>query len=522
LLIGLGLFGAALLYGDGMITPAISVLSAVEGLEVATSTLKPYVVPLTVVILLALFAVQKRGTAGIGRVFGPVTLLWFIAIAAVGVPWIARRPEVLLAIDPRHAVQFFAHNKLHGFWLLGSVVLCVTGGEALYADMGHFGRKPIRWAWYAVVFPALLLSYFGQGAALLERGEQIRDNPFFGLVPAWGLIPMVVLATCATVIASQALISGAFSLTQQAVQLGYCPRVEIVHTSDQAEGQIYIPAVNWFLMVACIALVVAFRESSKLAAAYGIAVTGTMSITSLLFFQLTRQWRWALWKSVALVTVFLVFDLAFLVANAVKIADGGWVPLVVAIAILLGMTTWKAGRAALSEKIFAATVPLDHLLADLEGNPIPRVRGTAVFMTSNPTGAPPVLLHHVKHNKSLHERVILLSIKSERVPEVPEADRIERAELSAGFSQVIATYGFMQSPDVREILRLASTPELPLNEHSVSFFLGRETLLSSKRGGMAPWRRALFALLSRNATPATMYFRIPPSRVVELGTLVDL
>ncbi|MBL8684299.1 MAG: potassium transporter Kup [Myxococcales bacterium] len=521
-LVLLGLFGAALLYGDGMITPAISVLSAVEGLEVATSTLKPYVVPITVVILVALFAVQSRGTAGIGRVFGPITLLWFASIAAIGLVWVLRRPEVLYALDPRNAVRFFAEHKLHGAKLLGSVVLCVTGGEALYADMGHFGKRPIRLAWYGVVFPALLASYFGQGAALLSRGDAIRDNPFFGTVPSIALIPMVILATAATVIASQALISGAFSLTQQAVQLGYCPRVEIVHTSAHAEGQIYIPEVNRILMVACVALVLAFRESTRLAAAYGIAVTGTMAITSILFFQLTRQWKWPLWKSLGLVSLFLVVDVAFLAANVVKIADGGWVPIVVALAVLAVMTTWKAGRAVLAERILASTLPLQQLLDDIEQNPPPRVPGTAVFMTSNPEGAPPVLLHHLKHNKSLHQRVILLSVKSVHVPTVPESQCVERKELSAGFTQIVASYGFMQSPDMREIFRLASTPELELSAYSVSFYLGRETLLPSKRGALSRWRAALFALLSRNARPATMFFRIPPSRVVELGMQVEL
>ncbi|MDB4927668.1 MAG: trkD [Myxococcaceae bacterium] len=521
-LVVLGLFGAALLYGDGIITPAISVLSAVEGLEVATTSVHPFIVPITVVILVGLFLVQKRGTAGIGAVFGPATLVWFLCIAAAGLPWIARRPEVLGAVNPIHALRFFEAHRGHGFLLLGSVVLCITGGEALYADMGHFGRKPIRWAWYTVVFPALLLNYFGQGAVLLERGEAARANPFFGLLSGWMVYPMVAIATVATVVASQALISGAFSLTQQAVQIGYCPRVTIVHTSGSAEGQIYIPEVNRILMVSCIALVLAFRESSHLAAAYGIAVTGTMSITSLLFFRLTRQWGWALWKSVALVALFLAIDLAFLGANIVKIAEGGWFPLLMAAAVFAVMTTWKTGRRSLRRHVIANTLPTELFLADVERTKPHRVKGTAVFMTSNPDGAPPVLLHHFKHNKVLHEQVILLSVQTRHVPEVPAAERIAFKQLGQGFWQVTATYGFMETPDVIECLTLCNARGLPVDPPSASFFLGRETLLTSGRSSMARWRKVLFAVLSRNARPANMFFNIPPNRVVELGTQIEL
>ncbi len=521
-LVVLGLFGAALLYGDGIITPAISVLSAVEGLEVATTSVHPYVVPATVLILLGLFSAQKHGTAGIGAVFGPATLLWFVCIAAAGVPWIARNPAVLGAFNPVHAVTFFQANGSHGFLLLGSVVLCITGGEALYADMGHFGRKPIRWAWYGVVFPALLCNYFGQGAALLERPEAVRDNPFFGLISGWLVYPMVAIATVATVVASQALISGAFSLTQQAVQLGYCPRVTIVHTSGEAEGQIYIPEVNRLLMVACIALVLVFRESSNLAAAYGIAVTGTMSITSILFFQLTRQWRWPLWRSVALVGLFLVFDLAFLAANAVKIEEGGWFPLVVAGGVFAMMTTWKTGRRSLASHILANTLPMELFMSDVAATKPHRVAGTAVFMTSNPEGAPPVLLHHVKHNKVLHEKVIILSVQTRHVPEVRGSERIQVKELGEGFWQVIATYGFMEMPNVVDALRACAPLGLTIDPQGASFYLGRETLLTTGRAGMARWRKVLFAFLSRNARPANMFFSIPPNRVVELGTQIEL
>ncbi len=521
-LVVLGLFGAALLYGDGIITPAISVLSAVEGLEVATTTVHPFIVPITVLILVGLFLVQKRGTAGIGSVFGPATLLWFVSIAAAGLPWIVRRPEVLGAISPLHAVHFFREHHGHGFLLLGSVVLCITGGEALYADMGHFGRTPIRWAWYGVVFPALLLNYFGQGAVLLARGEAVRANPFFGLLDGWLVYPMVAVATVATVVASQALISGAFSLTQQAVQLGYCPRVTIVHTSGTSEGQIYIPEVNRLLMVACIALVVIFRESSALAAAYGIAVTGTMSITSVLFYQLTRQWGWAPWKSLSLVTLFLALDLSFLGANVVKITEGGWLPLVMAAAVFMVMTTWKEGRRTLGRHIIANTLPTELFLADVQGTQPHRVKGTAVFMTSNPDGAPPVLLHHFKHNKVLHEQVILLSVQTKHVPEVPAAHRLAVKELGQGFWQVTATYGFMETPNVIECLTLCNELGLKVDPQTASFYLGRETLLTSGRSRMAHWRKALFAVLSRNARPANMFFNIPPNRVVELGTQIEL
>jgi KUP system potassium uptake protein len=523
-LVLLGLCGASLLYGDAIITPAISVLSAVEGLEVATASVHDFVVPITMAILVALFLVQRRGTAGVGAVFGPTTLTWFVSIALTGASWIVKRPEVLQAINPVHAVSFFQHHGKHGFLLLGSVVLCITGGEALAADMGHFGRTPIRLAWYTVVFPALLLNYFGQGALLLERGGEatVRANPFFGMLSGWMVYPMVAVATAATVVASQALISGAYSLTQQAVQLGYFPRVNIIHTSGSAEGQIYIPEVNNFLMVACLALVLGFRESSRLAAAYGIAVTGTMSITSILFFAVTARWGWALWKRVVLLVVFLSVDLSFFTANVVKLGQGGYIPVFIAVVVFAVMTTWKRGRASLGRHIIANTLPMELFLDDVRATRPHRVPGTAVFMTSNPDGAPPVLLHHFKHNKVLHEKVVMLSVQTRHVPEVSPDERLEICPLGEGFTRVTAAYGFMETPNVIDVLELARRRGLDVDVAGASFYLGRETLLTSGRSGMAHWRKVLFAFLSRNARPANMFFAIPPNRVVELGTQIEL
>ena len=520
-LVLLGIFGAALLYGDGMITPAISVLSAIEGLGVATHALDSVVVPITCGILIGLFLVQKRGTAKIGAFFGPATFVWFLTIAAIGAPWIVRNPRVLLAINPWYAVRFFIEHGKHGFLVLASVVLCITGGEALYADMGHFGKKPIRWAWYCVALPALLLNYFGQGALLMSKGAV--ENPFYELVSGWVLYPLVAIAAVATVVASQALISGAFSLTQQAVQLGYCPRVAIVHTSSQAEGQIYVPEVNNILMVACVALVLSFRESGNLAAAYGIAVTGTMSITSILFYYVARmRWGWSFGKAASLVALFLVFDLAFFLSNLTKFMHGGWFPVVIAVAVFTIMTTWKKGRAQLGRYMLFATLPLDAFMQDLDVVKPHRVKGTAVFMTSNPEGVPPVLLHHFKHNKVLHEQVLLLSVLTAHVPAIDDEARVKVTELGKGFYQVTATYGFTETPDVPVLLERCALQGLRTNQSDTSYFLGRETLLTSGRSGMARWRKILFAFLSRNARTATSFFQIPPNRVVEMGIQVEL
>jgi len=524
ILIMFGLFGAALLYGDGIITPAISVLSALEGVEVATDRLHAFVIPMTIGILVPLFIAQRRGTARVGAVFGPIMLVWFFSIGALGLRWIFKNPQVLEAVNPWHALRFVREHRLHGFLVLGSVVLCITGGEALYADMGHFGRRPIRIAWYAVVFPALLCNFFGQGALLMASEGHPPENPFYALAAGWTLYPMVCVATAAAVVASQALISGAFSLTQQAVQLGFCPRVGIVHTSGDAEGQIFIPEVSNALMVACVALVLTFKKSTNLASAYGIAVTGTMIITTTLFFAVAVQrWKWSLGKAGLLVGVFLSIDLAFFFANAVKIPQGGWFPLVIAAGIFTMMTTWKRGREALGQFIREATLPIDLFMADIELQKPPRVKGTAVFMTSNPDGAPPVLLHHFKHNKVLHQQVVLLSIATAHQPEVLPRDRIRKVnDLGHGFFQVTAAYGFMQRPNVIEVLEHCGEHGVTVDHDDTSFFLGRETLLITDRPGLARWRKILFVFLSRNARPANAFFQIPPNRVVELGTQIEL
>jgi KUP system potassium uptake protein len=521
-LVLLVLFGAAMLYGDGVITPAISVLSAVEGLNIGIHGVEDYVLPLTVAILVALFFVQKRGTAGIGVVFGPVMLAWFGVITLLGAAGVAMNPGVLRALSPTYAVQFLAESGWHGFLVLGAVVLCITGGEALYADMGHFGRKPIRLAWFCVVMPSLIINYFGQGALVLAD-PSAAESPFYALVPKPFILPMVVLATAATVIASQALISGAFSLTRQAVQLGYFPRVNVVHTSRAQAGQIYVPEVNWALMLACVYLVVSFKTSTSLAAAYGIAVTGTMAITSVVYYVVTTEtWGWSRWKALPLVVVFLAIDLAFFSANALKFFDGGWVPIAMAAAIFTLMTTWKAGRARLAQKIAEGATPLSGFLDSLGAAPPTRVPGTAVFMSANPDVTPPVLRHHYRHNHVLHEQVVILSVLSEPVPFVSPKNRIKVRELEASFYQVSARFGFMETPNVPALLEACALYDLTIDPEHVTFFLGRETLLASTREGMSRWRKALFAFVSRNARSATAYFGIPPDRVVELGMQIEL
>jgi KUP system potassium uptake protein len=522
-----GIFGAALLYGDGVITPAISVLGAVEGLSVATPAFQRFVVPITVAILLALFALQRRGTAGIGAIFGPIMLLWFVSIAVLGLRAIMIEPSVLRAINPWYAIDFFIRDGRQAYLILGAVVLVLTGAEALYADMGHFGKRPIRVAWFTVVLPALLLNYFGQGALLL-RNPEAAHNPFYSLVPPSLLIPMVILATAAAVVASQALISGAFSLTRQAVQLGYSPRVTIRHTSSTEVGQIYIPQVNQLLAVACIGLVISYGSSTNLAAAYGIAVTGTMMITTLLFYEVARhRWHWPMWKAGGLAGLFLAVDLAFFGANIIKVTHGGWFPLVVGAVIFTLMMTWKRGRTVLGAIMRENGLPIDLFLQDIERRQPPRVPGVAVFLTSDPSGAPPVLLHHLKHNKVLHERVILLSILTEEIPVVGNEDRVQCSELGQGFFKVVARYGFMETPDVPTVVRSLSHPgprgtSISVNLMQTTFYLGRETLIATGPTKMAMWRKKLFILMTRNAQSATAFFGLPPNRVVELGAQIQL
>ena len=517
-------FGAALLYGDGIISPAISVLSAIEGLEVATDKLKPVVVPLTCVILVGLFAVQKRGTAGIGKVFGPIMVVWFLSLAVMGLVFISGNPAVLAALSPLHAARFFGAHGLHGVVVLGSVVLAITGGEALYADMGHFGRAPIRLAWYALVLPALVLNYFGQGALLLAN-PAASENPFFALVPTGALTyALVILSAAATVIASQALISGAFSLTHQAVHLGFLPRVTVKHTSSDTEGQIYVPEVNWGLAVACIALVLAFRESSKLAAAYGIAVTGTMGITSIVSFVVIRQtWRWSLLRAVPLLILFLAWDLPFFASNLLKFMDGGYVPILVGVAIFALMLIWKRGRAFLAAHFHDNATPLAAFLAGLDTTVKARVPGTAVFLTSSEEETPPILVHHVGHNKALHETVILLTVRTEHVPRVDHSHVFELVALGHGFHRLVLHSGFMQMPDVPRLLREATAEKgVAVDFLDVTYYLGRETFLATDAGKMGRFTEGLFAFMSRNAVSPTAYFCLPPDRVVELGLQVDL
>ncbi len=520
-LVLLGLFGAALLYGDGMITPAISVLSAVEGLAVATPVFAHVVEPVTVLILVALFLFQRKGTGGVGAVFGPIMTLWFLTIAALGAWRLVQEPAILAAVDPRHAVSFFVENQGRGFLVLGAVFLVMTGGEVLYADMGHFGTRPIRLVWFTFVLPALLLNYFGQGALLL-RDPSAAVNPFYRLGPSWTLYPMVAIATAATVIASQAVISGAFSLTRQAVQLGYSPRLKIEHTSAREIGQIYVPTVNWILMLASIWLVLGFGTSSKLAAAYGLAVTTTMTITTILLVVVARElWKWSRWKA-ALLSFFLIADLAFLGANALKIVHGGWFPLLVGLGVLTLMTTWRRGREILNRRIAEDILPIELFQPDTSQHPPVRVPGTAVFLSRSAEGVPPALLHNLKHNQVLHERVVFLTVLTEGIPHVPQKDRAEISALGSGMYRVVLHYGFMQDPAIPDALARVKAPGLAIDEARTTYFLGHETIFASPRPGMAMWRESLFAFMSRNARSATLFFGLPPGRVVELGSQIEI
>ena len=523
LLVLIGIFGAALLYGDGIITPAISILGAMEGLSVATPVLHPYVVPITVATVIALFLFQRRGTAGVGRVFGPVMLFWFGVLATLGAVQIVRYPAVIAAIDPSYGVRFFLDTGWHGYLVLGSVFLVVTGGEALYADMGHFGTRPIRLDWFTVVLPALLLNYFGQGALLLVE-PAAAANPFYALAPAWAIYPMIVLAVGAAVIASQAVISGAYSLTMQAVQLGFSPRIKIDHTSTREFGQIYISGINWALMLGCILIVMGFRTSSNLAAAYGVAVTSTMVITTLLLYVVARErWGWRGATAGALTAIFLAIDLAFFGANIVKVTHGGWLPLLIAAIAYTLMTTWKRGRRVLAERIQAEARPLEDFLREVLQHGVMRVPGTAIFMNGTASRTPPALRHNLAHNKVLHELVVFVTVKTQQVPYVPDERRVQVEDFGSGVFRVHVYYGFMQDPDIPRALRAAAAAGLPdIAPEDTTYFLGRETIIATPRPGMPEWRERLFAIIARNATTATAFFGIPPDRVVELGEQIEM
>jgi KUP system potassium uptake protein len=516
-----GLFGGAFLYSDGMITPAISVLSSIEGLKVVSPAFDPWIVPITLAIIVALFWFQHHGTAGVGAVFGPVMALYFVAIAALGFHSIIQNPEILAAADPRHAVRFFLDNGFHGYLVLGSVFLCITGGESLYADLGHFGRRPIRLAWFGIVLPSLLLDYYGQGALLLR--DPTVHNVYYQLAPEWARVPMVALSSIAAVIASQAVISGTFSVTAQAMQLGYCPRMAVLHTSETAIGQIYLPAINWTLMLACCGLVLGFQSSSHLAAAYGVAISIDMNVTSvLLFFCALLVWRWHWAAAAAMAGLFLAVDLAFFGANFAKVAHGGWFPLLVTAVIFTLVSTWNRGRHRLSARLRAAAFPIDTFLADVRAKPPMRVPGTAVFMAGNPNATPSSLLHNLKHNKVVHERVVILTVRTEPIPYVADDERCDLVDRGDGFFSLAMRFGFKEEPNVPAALADLQPGGAPFKPMETSYFLGRETIVLSGRSGMAAWRRRLFAWMSRNALNASTFFSLPPNRVVELGMNVEI
>ena len=521
-LVGLGIFGAAMFFGDAMITPAVSVLGAVEGIEVMTPALKPYIVPLALGILIALFAIQKRGTGSVGALFGPVCAVWFVVLAILGGAQLVANPAVLWAMSPLHAISFVVDKPLVAFLALGAVVLAVTGTEALYADMGHFGASPIRRAWLLFVGPALVLNYFGQGALLLANPAAIK-NPFYLLAPPWALLPLVVLATAAAVIASQAVISGAYSIARAAVQMGYCPRLAIRHTSEKTMGQIYVPFINWTLLIAVALLVVGFRSSSALAGAYGIAVTMSMLIDSILiYFVMRRLWGWSRFVAAGISIPLALIDAAFLASNTLKIPDGGWFPLLVGAVVFTLLTTWKRGRKVLFDRLSEDALPLKDFLQSIELAPPVRVEGTAVFLTSTPERVPHALLHNLKHNKVLHERVVFMTIVTRDIPFVAPEERIEISTLGSDFYRVFAYYGFKEEPDVPEVMEEASRKGFIFEMMETSFFVSRETLIPSVRPGMVMWRERLFSSMSKNAVKASDFFHVPANRVVELGTQVEL
>jgi KUP system potassium uptake protein len=523
IIVAVGLFGAALIYGDGAITPAISVLSALEGLTIATPVVQPYVVPTAVAVLIGLFAFQPQGTSRIGRTFGPIMTVWFLCIAVLGVWGITRHPAVLLSIDPRYGLAYLFFSGAHGFLVLGGVFLCVTGAEALYADMGHFGARPIRLAWSALVFPSLVLNYAGQ-AALVLQGESGSDNIFFRLCPSALLIPLVVLATVATIIASQSIITGAFSITRQAIQLGWLPRLQITQTSAEGYGQIYVGVVNWLLMIVTVGLTIGFGKSDNLAAAYGIAVSATMLMTSVLLFIAMREiWRWSALAAAGVAGIFLIVDAAFFSANVVKVAEGGYVPLLLAGCVYFIMVVWHVGAVAVSERLRETMVPIGNFMAKIHEKQIPRVPGTAVFLTRTQRDAPPVLVWHLKHNRALHERLFILTVETESVPRLRGATRLTVNEIAPNLWRASARYGFMERPDIPALLREAQARGCELKLDDVTYYVGHETIVHREdRHGLPHWLERLFAFLQRNSVHVSDFFRLPPDAVVEIGRQISI
>lgn len=521
-IVKIGLLGSALLYGDGIITPAISVLSAVEGLKVATPVFSSYVVPITCLVITVLFVFQFLGTGKIGTVFGPIILIWFTVLGVLGFNGILQNPSVLQAINPYHAVEFFIQNSWTGFFILGSVFLVVTGGEALYADMGHFGRKPIRLSWFLVAMPGLVLNYFGQGALVLNDPSAI-SQPFYLLAPKWGLIPLVILSTFATVIASQALISGVFSLTKQAVQLGYWPRVRVIHTSSKEMGQIYIPALNWLMLAGVLWLVLTFKNTSAMAAAYGIAVTGTMLITTALAFVVAvKLWNWGLFRAGLVFGAFFIVDAAFFVTNIVKVSNGGWVPLAIGASIYIVMSTWSKGRKILAERLRSKSLPIEDFLKQIRENPPLRIPGNAIYMSSELWGVPVPLIHNLKHNKVLHDKIALLTIKTKEVPKVKKEERVQIEELGNNFYRIVVMFGFMEVPKMKHILEACREKGIHFPVTETTFVLGRETLIPRGNPDLSLWRERLFAVMARNAERPTTYFKIPPNQVIEVGIQLEI
>ncbi len=522
LLLIIGIFGAALLYGDGMITPAISVLSAVEGLNVATSFFEPYILLITIIVLILLFLFQKYGTTKVGEVFGPVMVVWFLSLILLGIRGIAHHPQVLYAFNPLYALNFLTSQGMTAFLILGGVFLCVTGAEALYADIGHFGKYPIRFTWFSFVFPALLINYLGQGAMILETPDAI-EHPFYYLAPDWALYPLVILATLATIIASQAIITGAFSLTRQALQLGYSPRMEVRHSSEQIIGQIYIPQINHILMIATIGLVIGFRTSNNLAGAYGVAVSTTMVITTILAFtSLHRIWKWNTVIVGFIFTLFLGIELAFFTSNIFKIWHGGWFPLLVALIVFMLMTSWRKGRSLLAQRFKEETLSVEDLLRDIQNHPPIRVPGMAIYMTTNPEGVPRTLLHNLKHNKVLHRSIVFLTVITTELPRISNESRVQLEFLGEGVIRIMAYYGFMEDPDIPRLLTGIDDVHFKYKPMLTTFIFGRETLLVTAKRGMARWRKILFTMMSRNSYQANLYYQIPANSVVELGQFVEL